>query len=104
MRTTSYYPVIMTADVKTTAAFYQRHFRFAPLFSAYWYVRLQSTEDDKVTLAVLDGSHDTIPAPHRGRASGLLLNFEVDDVDEVYGRLKQAGLPILLDIRVRHAV
>jgi uncharacterized glyoxalase superfamily protein PhnB len=99
MRTTSYYPVIMTADVKTTAAFYQRHFRFAPLFSADWYVHLQSTEDDKVTLAVLDGSHDTIPAAHRGRASGLLLNFEVDDVDEVYGRLKQAGLPILLDIR-----
>lgn len=99
MKTTSYYPVIMTDDVAATAAFYQRHFHFEALFSADWYVHLQSAEDAKVTLAILDGSHETIPAGHRGRASGILLNFEVEDVDAVYGRLKEAGLPILLDIR-----
>ncbi|MNI48786.1 Glyoxalase-like domain protein [compost metagenome] len=30
--------------------------------------------------------------------SGLLLNFEVEDVDAVYARLKAAGLPIRLDL------
>lgn len=99
MKTTSYYPVIMTGNVQETAAFYQRHFHFEPLFSADWYIHLQSTEDEKVTLAILDGNHETIPAGHRGRASGILLNFEVDDVDAIYIRLKQANLPILLDIR-----
>jgi uncharacterized glyoxalase superfamily protein PhnB len=99
MKTTSYYPVIMTNDLPTTVTFYQRHFCFEPLFAADWYVHLQSTEDEKVTLAILDGRHNTIPAGHRGKASGLLLNFEVEDVDTVYSRLKQAGLPILLDIR-----
>ncbi|MDQ0419216.1 putative glyoxalase superfamily protein PhnB [Peteryoungia aggregata LMG 23059] len=52
-----------------------------------------------MTLAILDGNHETIPVGHRGRASGILLNFEVEDVDTVYDRLKEAGLPILLHIR-----
>lgn len=99
MKTTSYYPVIMTANVKATETFYRSHFFFEPLFAADWYVHLQSTQDEKVTLAILDGSHETIPALYRGRASGILLNFEVENVDAVYARLKQAGLPILLDIR-----
>jgi catechol 2,3-dioxygenase-like lactoylglutathione lyase family enzyme len=89
----------MTDDVTATAAFYVDHFGFEPLFSTDWYVHLQSKENEHVTLAILDGSHETIPQEGRGKVSGLLLNFEVDDVDAVYERLKTAGLPIRLDIR-----
>lgn len=99
MKAVSYYPVIMTADVAGTAAFYIDHFGFEPLFSADWYVHLQSKDSEHVTLAILDGSHETIPETGRGTVSGLLLNFEVEDVDAVYERLKAAGLPIRLDIR-----
>lgn len=99
MKAVSYYPVIMTADVAGTAAFYIDHFGFEALFSAEWYVHLQSKESEHVTLAVLDGSHETIPETGRGTVCGLLLNFEVEDVDVVYERLKAAGLPIRLDIR-----
>ena len=99
MKAVSYYPVIMTADVAGTAAFYIDHFSFEALFSAEWYVHLQSKESEHVTLAILDGSHETIPEAGRGTVSGLLLNFEVEDVDVVYERLKAAGLPIRLDIR-----
>lgn len=99
MKAVSYYPVIMTADVAGTAAFYIDHFGFEALFSADWYVHLQSKESEHVTLAILDGSHETIPVVGGGTVSGLLLNFEVEDVDVVYERLKAAGLPIRLDIR-----
>jgi len=99
MRALSYYPVIMTDDVAGTAAFYTGHFGFEALFSADWYVHLQSKESGHVTLAILDGSHETIPEGSRGKVSGLLLNFEVEDVDAVYDRLKAAGLPIRLDLR-----
>jgi catechol 2,3-dioxygenase-like lactoylglutathione lyase family enzyme len=99
MKTTSYYPVIMTDDVAGTAAFYVKHFRFKPLFETDWYVHLQSLEDDTVNLAVLDGSHATIPASGRGKVSGLLLNFEVEDADSEYERARAAGLPILLELR-----
>ena len=99
MKATSYYPVIMTDTVEKTASFYIEHFGFEPPFEADWYVHLQSKESPTVTLAILDGSHETIPESGRGKVSGLLLNFEVEDVDTVYERLKGAGLPILLDIR-----
>ncbi len=99
MKVTSYYPVIMTSDVAASAAFYQAHFGFVPLFTVDWYVHLQLEGDPSVNLAILDGQHGTIPETGRGRVSGLLLNFEVDDPDAVHDRLKAAGLPILLTLR-----
>jgi catechol 2,3-dioxygenase-like lactoylglutathione lyase family enzyme len=99
MKTTGYNPVIMTSEVAATAAFYVRHFGFRPLFEVDWYVHLQSVEVARVNLAVMDGSHHTIPPVGRGRISGLLLNFEVEDVDAEYERLKAAGLPMLLELR-----
>ncbi|NMM45288.1 glyoxalase [Rhodospirillaceae bacterium KN72] len=99
MRCTQFYPVIMTGDVVGTARFYCDHFRFTPAFEADWYVHLQSREDSTVNIAVLQGDHETIPEPARGRASGVILNFEVDDVDSVYQAVTASGLPICLALR-----
>lgn len=100
MKITSYYPVLMTDKVAETAAFYVKHFQFEIVFEADWYVHMQSKVSETVALAILDGSHETIPAMGRGgRATGLLLNFEVEDPDAEYARLKAAGLPILLALR-----
>lgn len=99
MKTTSYYPVIMTRDVAGTAAFYADHFRFRPLFESDWYVHLQSSEDPTTSLAVLDCEHDTIPAAARRPASGLVLNFEVEDPDRIHAEAVAAGLPILIPLR-----
>lgn len=98
MKTTSYYPVIMTDRITETAEFYCRHFRFQPLFESDWYVHLQSMEDEKVTLAILDPSHETVPQQARTTVAGLILNFEVEDPDAVYAACRNAGLPILKDI------
>lgn len=99
MKVSSYYPVLMTDDVAATAQFYRTHFDFVALFTSDWYVHLQLAGDAGVNLAVLDGRHDTIPEAGRGRATGLLLNFEVDDVDAVHARVCAAGLPILRSLR-----
>lgn len=100
MRTTSYYPVLMTTDVAGTAAFWKRHFEMDALFEMDWYVHLQSRHDERVNLGLLLASHPTVPESGRGRgAAGLLLNFEVTDPDAVYERLTAEGLPILLPLR-----
>jgi catechol 2,3-dioxygenase-like lactoylglutathione lyase family enzyme len=99
MKITSYYPVLMTGDVAATAQFYREHFDFAALFESDWYVHLQHAQDARINLAILDGTHETIPAQGRGLAAGMLLNFEVDDVDAVHARLRDAGLPILRSLR-----
>ncbi|QSY93996.1 VOC family protein [Rhizobium bangladeshense] len=99
MNSTSYYPVIMTEDVSGSARFYCAHFGFRAVFESDWYVHLQSQEEKHVALAILDGNHETIPAVARGKVSGLLLNFEVADVDAVYAACRSANLPILREIR-----
>jgi len=99
MKTTSYYPVIMVEDVAATAVFYVEHFRLEPLFESDWYVHLRSREDKKVNLGVVRYDHPTIPAEGRAKTQGLLINFEVRDVDAVYERLEATGLPMLLSLR-----
>lgn len=99
MHLTSFYPVLMSRCVANRAAFYVRHFGFRPLFESDWYVHLQSAADPRVNLAILAGDHETIPVSGRGEASGLLLNFEVEDVDAVHEQFLAAGLPILLELR-----
>lgn len=99
MKTTSTYPVIACENVAETAAFYKEHFGFKAAFEADWYVHLQSAEDARVNLAVLDCRHESIPAGYRKPVQGLLINFEVEDVDAEYARLTAAGLPMLQEIR-----
>lgn len=72
---------------------------FRALFEADWYVHLQSTSDPAVNLAILQGDHETIPEVARGRASGVILNFEVEDVDAAHEAAVAAGLRILLSLR-----
>lgn len=100
MKSTQYYPVLMTDRVADTARYYEQHFRFTRLFDSDWYVHLQSLEDASVNLAILDGDHATIPEAARGgRAAGVLLNFEVEDASLEYQRVLDQGLDVQLALR-----
>ena len=99
MKTTSYYPVLMTDDVAGTAWFYKTHFRFEALFENDWYVHLRSSEDRKVNLGIVRWDHETVPPAGRARTQGLLINFEVRDPDAIYREALAAKLPILLALR-----
>lgn len=100
MKTTSYYPVLLTDDVQASAQFYQAHLGFRALFNSDWYVHLQMAGDASVNLAILDSAHETLPESFRDRtAAGLILNFEVEDPDAIYATFQQAGLPIHLPLR-----
>ncbi|MEO1199098.1 MAG: VOC family protein [Pseudomonadota bacterium] len=99
MRSTQFYPVIQTNDVAKTVAFYIENLRFTAAFDSDWYCHLQSLEDEKVNVAVLRADHETIPGDNHGAVNGLILNFEVEDVDAEYARLKARGLPIVKSLR-----
>ncbi len=99
MKLASFYPVMMVDDPKATAAFYIRHFGFGAAFCSDWYVHLTHPENPGVNLAILHGDHPTIPAIGQGRAAGVLLNFEVGDVDTFHAQALRDGLLILQPLR-----
>lgn len=103
MITNSFYPVILTREVARSAQFYCEHFGFEKVYEADWYVSLRVPADAgqiPFELAILDASHPTIPAAYHKTVQGLILNFEVEDVNAQYQRLIiERKLPLELDIR-----
>jgi catechol 2,3-dioxygenase-like lactoylglutathione lyase family enzyme len=99
MQCDQFYPVLMAVDVAATAAFYKKHFDFEAAFESDWYVHLQSRDAGHVNLAVVQVGHPTIPGGASVPTQGLLLNFEVPDVDAAHARALAEGLPILRSLR-----
>jgi catechol 2,3-dioxygenase-like lactoylglutathione lyase family enzyme len=102
MNLTSFYPVVATATdrIAESRDFYTTWFGFEVTFEADWYISLRRPGPPHYELALLDAGHTTIPAGYRRTAAGLLLNFEVTDVDSEYERLvRQGGLTPELDLR-----
>ncbi|WP_199039681.1 VOC family protein [Glycomyces salinus] len=96
-----FYPVIATRDIEASHRFYVEHFNFEETFATDWYVSLRRPDAPQYELALLDHSHPTVPEGRRNPIQGgLLLNFEVGDVDAEHRRLVgEAGLPELLPLR-----
>ncbi|QDB79419.1 glyoxalase/bleomycin resistance/extradiol dioxygenase family protein [Georgenia wutianyii] len=100
MELTSFYPVLGTEDLARSTRFYTEHLGFEVTFAADWYVSLHRPGPPAYELALLDPTHESVPAGFGRPASGVLLNFEVTDVDGEYDRLvRRAGLPLARDIR-----
>jgi catechol 2,3-dioxygenase-like lactoylglutathione lyase family enzyme len=101
MQVQSQYPVLLTSKIAESTAFYKRHFGFETAFEADWYVSLKRECGGRVDeLALLDPTHPTVPEAYRRPVQGVILNFEVADVDAEHARLiGQAGLPELLTLR-----
>jgi uncharacterized glyoxalase superfamily protein PhnB len=97
INTNSFYPVIMTDRLKESATFYTQHFGFESVFAADWYISLRMTQAKApYELALLDPSHPTIPTAFQNNiVQGLILNFEVDDVDAAYAVMRESGAEIV---------
>ncbi|MEV6400769.1 VOC family protein [Streptomyces sp. NPDC051907] len=100
MKLTSFYPVVCTSRIQESRAFYTELLGFEPTFEADWYVSLRRPGPLPYELALLDHSHPTLPEAYRTPVQGLLLNFEVEDVDAEWDRLVvQGGLRPELELR-----
>lgn len=98
MKITSTYPVLAVTDVSSSQKFFESHFGFEPAFVSDWYVHLNHPSNANAAVALVQKSHETIPALGRVAASGLLINFEVEDVDAEYARLSKSA-EVLLPLR-----
>ncbi|MER6999344.1 VOC family protein [Streptomyces sp. NPDC000410] len=88
---TSFYPVICTSRLQESRDFYTGLLGFETTFEADWYVSLKRPGTLPYELALLDPTHPTVPPAYRAPVRGLLLNFEVEDVDAEWERLVVLG-------------
>jgi uncharacterized glyoxalase superfamily protein PhnB len=98
MNITSFYSVLATANVAATAEQFAL-FGFRQVFTADWYVHLQHAKNKAMNLAIVSKDHESVPRDQRVAAGGILINFEVEDVDAEYARLQAHGAEMLLPLR-----
>jgi catechol 2,3-dioxygenase-like lactoylglutathione lyase family enzyme len=101
MKLSGFYPVLCTPRLSESHAFYRRWFGFEDAFVSDWYVSLRRPGPPDHELALLETGHPTLPEGFRASsAQGVLLNFEVADVDAEWRRLVvEGGLTPVLELR-----
>ena len=95
---TSLYPVLMSEDVHQAAQFFIEYFQFQETFHSDWYISLKNIESG-FELAFIDSKHETVPQAYQSKASGLIINIEVDNVDCLYEELRQQDEMEILPIK-----
>lgn len=86
---------ISTNKLIESKEFYMKHFGFQLVYESDWYIELVGTE-------IPAGISFTLPQREAGEyfnGKGLILSFEVADVDAEYARLKAEGVPILQEMQ-----
>ena len=96
---TGFFPVLTTSKLKECSAFYIQHFGFNVAFEAEWYIHLIS--ENGIQLGFLQSNHSSQPEfLHKSYSGdGVIYSFEVRDVDQEYEKLRNAKIPILLDVK-----
>ncbi|MFC7625338.1 VOC family protein [Microlunatus sp. GCM10028923] len=62
------------------------------------FANLKAPGNEAAELAIWQRDHELVPPTIRGQGAGVI-NFVVDEVDQVFAEAEQLGLPIILGLR-----
>jgi uncharacterized glyoxalase superfamily protein PhnB len=100
MQLTKFYPLIATNQPNESAEFYVNFFGFEKVFVADWVTHLRMRDHADYEMMLLNAQHPSLPEAQRVTAQGIVLSFEVEDVDALYAKLvDEAGLPVVHGLR-----
>lgn len=91
-------PIILAEDVAKVRDFYVSLLGFEIAFDSDWFANLKAPGNEAAEIAIWQRDHDLVPPTIRGQGAGVI-NFVVDDVDQVFAEAEQLGLPIILGLR-----
>lgn len=86
---------ISTEKLEESKLFYMKHFGFYLAFESDWYIELVTPKEDA-------GISFTLPQREEGEffnGRGIVLSFEVNNVEEEYEKLKAEGVHIYQEIQ-----
>jgi catechol 2,3-dioxygenase-like lactoylglutathione lyase family enzyme len=104
MQHCSLFPVIITSTLAAARDFYVHHLGFHVVFDADWYVQLHAPRVDEgvpLELAFMSPDLTSQPFPLRSafNGQGMIVTIEVNDVDTLYERLRDAGYAMVLELQ-----
>jgi uncharacterized glyoxalase superfamily protein PhnB len=93
------YPLITTPALFEARDFYVRHFGFAVVFEAAWFVYLSGAPEDGArgaTIAFMHPDHPSRPpGPEAFDGRGMIVTIEVADAARLYEALGRGGAAVL---------
>ncbi len=93
MKTNKLSTCFCTTEVDSCREYYTKYFAAKPVFDCGWYVVLKMDKG---------GSEICVIQPQENMpvfgGQGVMLNFNVDDVDAEYSRLTNAGLDVIMPL------
>lgn len=84
-----------TEKLQESKEFYMNHFGFKLAYESDWYIELVTPAGDA-------GISFTLPQREEGEffnGKGIILSFEVEDVEAEYNRLKEQNVPIYQELQ-----
>ena len=95
----SYYPVICASHGQSLVDFFTQQLHFEPVFNSDWYWHLNLPSTSHINIGIVDHQHPSVPDGYRKPAQGLILNFELGKVADLYARAQAKKWKILLTLR-----
>ena len=86
---------IFSADVDTTAAFYERLFGMRRHFDSDWFVILTHPDAGGLELGILERANAIVPESARAAPAGFMVSFVVADCEAVWERARELSAELV---------
>ncbi len=94
----SFYSGLITSKLKETKEFYTETLGFLVKFENEWFLLLEKDERELAfMMPKLDFQHEIFQSELEGK--GAWITMESADIEKEYERIKNAEIPILIDLR-----
>jgi len=92
--------MLICSDMEQSKAFYTRHLGLEINADIGWFVGLQKIDRprEEFEMSLCETGHSSLPQAINRPTDGLVLAFEVDDVDKTFAAFQDAGVEILAEL------
>ena len=90
---------ICSDDLQSSKTFYVDLLGLSVKYDSDWYIQLCSPENSEIEYGIVKRDHELVPVPYQQKPTGMYVTFVVSDVDVVYKKAVDMGLPIIQEPR-----
>lgn len=86
---------ICSDDLQKSKEFYVNLLSLLVKYDSDWYVQLCSPEDSEIEYGIIQRDHELVPKEYQNTPNGMYVTFVVEDVDAIYSKAVDMGIPII---------